>query len=148
MLRNSLLINKRTKKYSKTQEDMIDLLSKTFIYSTDFEYHVVEVTDFTIARPDILSQIAYGTDIYGDLICKINGISNPLELNKGQLLIVPETAYIQKFLTKETSDIDNLGMDSKLRPTPKKKKEKRKVNEAVDGDTRYKIDSSNRIIIY
>jgi len=148
MLRNSLLISKNIKKYSKTQEDMIDLMTKTFVFSNDFEYRLVEVTEMSVARPDILSYIIYGSDQYGDLICKINGISNPLELNVGDLLLVPETPYIQDFLTKETTDIDNLELDSKNKPTPKKRKEKRKSNEAVDGDTRYKIDASNRIIIY
>lgn len=148
MLRNSLLADKRTKKYSKTQEDMIDLMSKTFVFSTNFEYHLVEVTDLSVARPDILSQISYGSDQYGDLICKINGISNPLELNKGKILVVPEISDLKKFMTKEVTDIDELSKDSELRPTPKHKKEKRKTNEAVDGDVRYKIDSSNRIIIY
>lgn len=148
MLRNSLLISKNIKKYSKTQEDMIDLMTKTFVFSNDFEYRLVEVTEMSVARPDILSYIIYGSDQYGDLICKINGISNPLELNVGDLLLVPETPYIQDFLTKETTDIDNLELDSKNKPTPKKRKDKRKSNEAVDGDTRYKIDASNRIIIY
>ena len=148
MLRNSLLISKNIKKYSKTQEDMIDLMTKTFVFSNDFEYRLVEVTEMSVARPDILSYIIYGSDQYGDLICKINGISNPLELNVGDLLLVPETPYIQDFLTKETTDIDNLELDSKNKPTPKKRKEKRKSNEAIDGDTRYKIDASNRIIIY
>jgi len=148
MLRNSLLSEKRIKKYSITDEDMIDLLSKTFIYSTNFEYRIVEVTEMTVARPDILSNVAYGSDMYGDLICKINGISNPLEMNVGQLLVVPEPQSLKLFFTKETSDIDDLSKDSNLRPTPKKKKEKRKTNEAIDGDVRYKIDSSNRIIVY
>lgn len=148
MLRNSLLANKRIKKYSKTDEDMVDLLSKTFIFSTDFEYRLVEVTDMSVARPDILSKINYGSDQYGDLICKINGISNPLELQKGQILVLPDPPYLKTFLTREDTDIDGLSKDSALRPTPKHKKEKRKTNDAIDGDVRYKIDSSNRIIIY
>ena len=148
MLRNSLLTEKRTKKYSKTNEDMIDLMSKTFVFSIDFEYTLIEVTEMSVARPDIISKIVYNDDQYGDLICKINGISNPLELNLGRILVVPEPPYIKNFMTKESEDIDNLAKDSSLRPTPKHKKEKRKVNEAVDGDVRYKIDSSNRIIVY
>ena len=148
MLRNSLLEDKRLKKYSKTQEDMIDLLSKTFVFSTNFEYKLVEVTEMSVGRPDILSKIVYNDDQYGDLICKINGISNPLELNIGQVLLVPETPYLKNFMTKETEDIDDLLKDSSLRPVPKKKKEKRKSNEAIEGDVRYKIDSSNRIIVY
>lgn len=127
---------------------MIDLLSKTFVFSIDFEYHLVEVTDMSVARPDILSKINYGSDQYGDLICKINGISNPLELQKGQILVLPDTPYLKNFLTYEDSDIDGLSKDTPLRPVPKHKKEKRRTNEAVDGDVRYKIDASNRIIVY
>lgn len=148
MLRNSLLEGKRIKKYSKTQEDMIDLMSKTFVFATNFEYTLIEVTELSVARPDILSRITYNDDQYGDLICKLNGISNPLELNVGKILIVPTPSSLKNFYTKETTDIDKISDDGALRPTPKHKKEKRKPNEAIEGDVRYKIDSSNRIIIY
>lgn len=148
MLKNSLLTNKRIKKYSKTDEDMIDLMSKTFVFADDFEYNLIEVTELSVGRLDIISKIVYNDDQYGDLICKINGISNPLELNIGKILVIPETPYIKSFMTREIDDIDNITKDTVLRPTPKHKKDKRKVNEAVDGDVRYKIDASNRIIVY
>jgi hypothetical protein len=35
-----------------------------------------------------------------------------------------------------------------LKPTTKTKKEKRKANEAIVGDTRFKIDKTRGIVIY
>ena len=64
------------------------------------EYNLIEVTELSVGRPDILSKIVYNDDQYGDLICKINGISNPLELNIGKILVIPETSYIKSFMTR------------------------------------------------
>jgi hypothetical protein len=48
--------------------------------------------------------------------------------------------------TPEIQETDDLNSINK--PIAKKKNEKRKANECVIGDTRFKIDSSRGIIIY
>jgi hypothetical protein len=108
---------------------------------------VVEVSERYIARPDLISNDVYGDTIYTDLICKLNGISNPFELNKGMLLIIPSIDNIMDFMktvSVEESDVIN----TTNKPTPKQKKEKRKANEAVIGDSRFKIDKNRGIVIY
>jgi hypothetical protein len=63
------------------------------------------------------------------------------------LLIIPSIDNIMDFMktvSVEESDVINMGN----KPTPKQKKEKRKANEAVIGDSRFKIDKNRGIVIY
>lgn len=150
MLSNSLLDDKPVKAYKPTGETMIDLFSQTFIYPEDFDYRVAEVTVASEARPDIISYNMYGSDRYGDLICKLNGIQNPFELSIGTKLIIPTPDCIKLFFTKENTDFDDFGTGQEQygKPKPKRKNERRRPNDAVMGDVRYKIDKANKIIYY
>ena len=40
-------------------------------------FDVCVVTEYYVGRPDLVSFAFYGTDVYGDIICKANDISNP-----------------------------------------------------------------------
>ena len=57
----------------------------------------IRVIDDYVARPDLISLAVYGTDQYADIICKINGISNPFELNAGMILLIPNLSSITFF---------------------------------------------------
>jgi hypothetical protein len=90
----------------------------------------------------------YGTDDPVDIVCKINGISNPYELNEDTILALPDAADLWKYIY----DGDTIQQDSESgkddTPTPKTRIEKRKPNEAVIGDKRFKIDKEHRAVIY
>ena len=148
MLFNSLLYNKPIIHSKTADEDIINLGAKTFAIpnNTVIPYTVYSVSKSHVARPDLISQILYGTEMYGDLICKINGISNPFEINEGDILIVPSLDYMGEFMVTDQYD-DVIGQDES-KPKPKRKNEKRKANDAIVGDTRFKVDKDNRIIIY
>lgn len=149
MLINSILEGKPSKVHKSSGEEMIDLAAQTFVWPRDFEFQIVEVSEDIEARPDIISQNVYGTDKYGDLICKINDIRNPFELSAGTILIIPEVNYLKDFFTREVIDFGDFGdKPSEDKPRPKRKNERRRPNEAVIGDVRYKIDKSSRIIYY
>jgi hypothetical protein len=128
-------------------EEMINLLDTTFVIPEYYNYNIFEVTEEYVARPDLISYDAYGDEMYTDVICKLNGISNPFELNKGTKLIIPSPEHIMNFITKPSAtDIES---DEKLnRPIAKQKNEKRKPNEAIVGDKRFKIDRTSGVIIY
>lgn len=146
MLRNSCLENKGVKRHYDTDEEMVDLSLQTFIIPKFFDYDVARVSEGTAARPDIVSYKIYGTNMYGDLICKINGISNPFELNEGMTIVIPKIEYINDFFMKETqADEDAQGSN---KPTPKRKNEKRKAADATTGDIRFRIDNDRKLIIY
>ena len=121
---------------------------KTFELPVEgFDFNVYIVPEEYIARPDLISLEAYGDTMFMDIICKINGISNPFELNEGMKLIIPNPDYILNFTFKAPQEeLENEMNDSQ--PEAKPKQSKRKANEAVVGDSRYKIDPSTGIIIY
>lgn len=153
MIENTLLGNKSIIRSEYLNEDILCLADRTFVFPPEFEYSVVDVTDKFIARMDLISQQMYGTVAYSDFLCKINGISNPFELNDGDRLIVPKIMELHKFAgTEDLYEDSALDKRSKNHlntvPQAKKKTEKRAPNEAIIGDKRYKIDSVKKIIVY
>lgn len=126
-------------------EKIINLLDKTFNIPKDFTFQLIEVSSDYIARPDLISQQIYDTDRYTDILCKINGISNPFELNEGDLLIIPEYEDIDNFYQYDIMPDNSV---TKQKSKLKTKKDKRKANEAILGDKRFRIDEKRKIIIY
>ena len=76
-----------------------DLLSQTYNGRFIQGGRFVQVEKYYIARPDLISLAVYGDDKYGDIICKINGISNPFELNEGMILYTPDIGVITNLFT-------------------------------------------------
>lgn len=147
MLLHTVLNNKEVIHSDWLNEDVINLNDSTFYIPKTYQYDVVEVSERYIARPDLISNDVYGDTIYTDLLCKLNGISNPFELNKGMLLIIPSIDSIMDFM-KTVSVKESDVVDSSVKPVAKNKNEKRKANEAVIGDSRFKIDKNRGIVIY
>lgn len=130
-------------------EEIVNLLDKTFVIPEYYNYNIFEVTDEYIARPDLISYDAYNDTMYADVICKLNGISNPFELNKGMKLILPSPEDIMEFIVKPLSNEREISKaNENEKPIAKTKKEKRKPSEALLGDSRFKIDKTRGVIIY
>lgn len=148
MLSYQVLNNKSTIKSDFLQEDIFNLLDKTFeVPAEGYEFKIFIVTKDYVARPDLIAQKLYGDTMYTDVLCKINGISNPFELNAGMMMVVPELNYIDRFVVRSVDHQDH-ETDDIIKPVPKKKNEKRKANEAVTGDQRFLVDPVSGIIIY
>ena len=148
MIFHTVLNNKKHINSDWLQDTIINLNDPSFTIPPTYEYEILEVTEKYIARPDLLSKDIYGDTLYTDLLCKLNGISNPFELNTGMLLIIPSPDRIMEFMKVPTIDeLDSSSMESS-KPISKQKKEKRKANEAVVGDTRFKIDKAKGIVTY
>lgn len=152
----NIIDNKGVFKSDYLSENILNLLDTTFIIPDSYNYNVFEVTEEYIARPDLISYDAYGDTMYTDIICKINGISNPFELNKDMLLIIPSIDSIDKFSVNPSlkekemysvgsSDYNKSNQDQ---PIAKQKNQKRKANEAVIGDRRFNVDPATGIVIY
>lgn len=149
MIENPLLVNKSDIKSKVLGEQIINLLDKTFVIPNKFEYSTMEITEDFVARMDLVSKYIYGTEKYQDLLCKLNGISNPFELNEGTIIIIPEYEYLPDFyFFEKNSDKEQENTENTTVPKAKKKKEKRKPNEAIIGDKRFKIDTSRKVIVY
>lgn len=151
MINHTVLNNKKQIYSDWLQENVINLSDPTFQIPEKYDYEILEVTERYIARPDILSKDIYGDTLYSDLICKLNGISNPFELNKGMIIVIPSPDNIMSFMKNpEVSECDTNSSVSNedLKPVAKPKNVKRKANESVIGDTRFKIDKTRGIVIY
>ena len=147
MLLYSILNNKTTFKSEYLEDTIYNLLDQTFVLpKKGFDYNVFEVSEEYIARPDLISYDAYGDTMFTDVICKINGISNPFELNAGMKLILPSPDYILDFAI--IPSFTESEKENKPTPVAKVRQEKRKPNEAIIGDSRFKIDPASGVIIY
>lgn len=139
---------------SYLQDNIYNLLDNTFTLPVNgFEFNVFVVTKDYIARPDLVSLDAYKDTRYADILCKINGISNPFELNEGMEMIIPSVNSLQEFYIdrsrnmNDSDDIEDVPVNE-YSNNNKNKNIKRKANEAIVGDSRFKIDAAGGIIIY
>lgn len=134
-------------------EDIWNLLSATYKIPKEFEYQLVHVTRKYIARPDLVSKDVYGVPDHADILCKINGISNPFELNEEMYLIVPEIQCLSFFYNTDDfigtlTDDDTSLSSTDVKNLQKKKNEPRKANEQIVGDANFRIDRNNKVVIY
>lgn len=112
----------------------------------------IRVIDDYIARPDLISLAVYGTDQYADILCKINGISNPFELNEGMILLIPNLSTITFFYKNRsasaTFESDSTPISSTKKNFQKTKAERRRPAEQTVGSKNFVVDLSNKMIIY
>lgn len=149
MLQNPLLTYKSELKSNVLGQQVYNLLDQTFQIPNDFQYNVIEVTEGFIGRMDLISKQVYGDTKYQDILCKLNGISNPFELNAGTVVVLPDISYIDDFYYYESpEERDPESNEAANKPVAKSKKEKRKPNEAVIGEKRFKIDPNRKVIVY
>jgi hypothetical protein len=132
-----------------------DLLSKTIDDEQNWNANVVIVNKYYVARPDLISLAMYGDDKYADIICKINGISNPFELNEDDVLLIPNINYLNECLAKQRVPSEIISNPKKdfIQPIDvnnkqKKKNELRSPNEQTIGESNYVIDKSLGIVFY
>lgn len=146
---HTVLNNKKEIFSDWLQSKIINLGDPTFKIPKSYDFEILQVTKKYIARPDLLSDDIYGDSMYADLLCKLNGISNPFELNDGMIIVIPSPDCILDFMhTPTINECDSSISSNSNTPIAKQKNEKRKANEAVVGDVRFKIDKSKGIVIY
>lgn len=156
MLNYKILLAKPTiyKNTGDGVEEIKDLLSPVLSdeHKTLYNGRVVQVEADYICRPDLVSLAVYGSDEYADILCKLNGISNPFELNEGMLLYIPDISYIYNFVKRGNpcpevkNESDNLSSAKKT--NQKKKNEKRSPAEQIIGENTFIIDKSLGIVYY
>jgi hypothetical protein len=148
MIFHTVLNNKKEIFSYWLQDTVINLTDSSFQIPDEYSYEILEVTEKYIARPDLLSHDIYGDTLFSDLICKLNGISNPFELNEGMILVIPSPDNIMGFMKEPSIEESDVVGDVNDKPIVKQKHEKRKANEAVLGDTRFRIDKTRGVVIY
>jgi len=155
MLKYNLLSNKPN--ITINNEIGTDLLYKTLNYTDNGtqQGNFLKVNEYYVARPDLISLAVYGDDKYADIICKLNGISNPFELNENDILFIPTFEYINFIIdktglnktTNKIEDEDIITTSNKV-GAQKEKNEKRSPSEQVIGDNNYIIDKSLGVVFY
>ena len=130
-------------------------MSKTFNENEGFVGRPVVVNEHYVARPDLISLALYGDDKYADIICKVNGISNPFELNENDVIYAPALEYVMdcvKNYGEESEIIKNPQQDmiKNVKPDNKQKRvnETRTPNEQLLGDKSFIIDRSMGMVFY
>ena len=133
--------------------EYMDLLASNFNTKISLSGTPLIVNKYYVARPDLISQAMYGTDKYADIICKVNGISNPFELNEDDILLIPSVEYcescinksitISELITETNSNIVNTHKNYQ-----KTTAETRSPNEQTSGEQNYIIDQSSGLIFY
>ena len=132
-----------------------DFLYKSIDLEKNYSGGFIEVNEYYIARPDLISLAVYGDDKYGNIICKINGISNPFELNEGMVIFIPTYESINNIVdmkanyykTQLLDDIDEISK-TKKEGNQKMKNEKRSPANQLVGDKNYIIDKSLGLVFY
>lgn len=156
MLNYSILESKPiiTKKIDGSDIYYKDLLASSLNTNiqTIEQYKLVYVTADYVARPDLISLAVYGDDGLADIICKINGISNPFELNEGMTLIIPDYTFARNFIVGRPASAvitsKNDEISAKEHTNRKNKSERRSPAEQTVGDNTFIIDRTNKIVYY
>ena len=92
---------------------------------------MVFVEKYYVARPDLISLAIYGNDKYADIICKVNGISNPFELNEGMIIYTPDISDIEKMFGYSTPESDILEEELPKDKNKQKKFEEEKISKKI-----------------
>lgn len=124
-------------------ESMVNLLDTTFQIPIDYSADIMEVTEEYVARPDLLAIDIYGDVLYTDILCKINGISNPFELQEGMYVIAPGFDALEDFIVEPS-----WSEEATILPISKPKTETRKPSDATQGNERFVKDDLNKVLIY
>lgn len=135
-------------KFIRCKDLCVPSISPNAVVAT---YKVVYVTEPYIARPDLISLAVYGSDEYADVICKVNGISNPFELNAGMELIIPAFESILTFFKqrrRSSTILDSDEISKVIKNNQKAKNESRSPAQQTIGDKNFVIDKTNRIVYY
>lgn len=106
----SNILNNKTVITKPNGEEIVDLTTKCINYSSEQPLVIDSfyVADDAVMRPDLVSNIAYGTTDYFDYILKFNSISNPFSIDKDMYISVPDLRYMEDSLNqpKKTDVVD------------------------------------------
>ena len=144
---------------TKDNEKYYDLLAKTYKgyigEDESLDYNIVVVNQYYVARPDLISLAVYGDDSYADIICKINDISNPFELNEDDVLILPSIDVITSLIDNNpqasefvTAKNNTVASTNSINDKRKKINDKRSANDMTLGNSNYVIDRSLGLVFY
>lgn len=133
-----------------------DLAVQTINPNVELSGSLLVVNKYYVARPDLISLAVYGDDQYADLLCKVNGISNPFELNENDVIILPHVETLLSLVdveptestfidTNNSPELMTSFMESSLQ---KEVNSSRSPNEQVKGMKNLIVDEENGLLLY
>ena len=133
-----------------------DLAVQTIDPNVEISGSFLVVNKYYVARPDLISLAVYGDDKYADILCKINGISNPFELNENDVIILPHVETLMDLTNMEpvesifvdgnkNNELVTGFMDTELQ---RDINSSRSPNEQTKGMSNIVVDDENGIILY
>ena len=133
-----------------------DLAVQTIDPSVEISGSFLVVNKYYVARPDLIALAVYGDDRYADILCKVNGISNPFELNENDVIILPHVETLMDLMNmspvepvfvdgKNNNELVTGFMDTELQ---RDVNSSRSPNEQTKGMTNIVIDEENGLILY
>lgn len=85
-------------------EEFLDLQFQTLptnFYDTEYAFTITLVTKDVEFKPIFLTILSYNSPKYWDLYLKINEISNPFDIQAGDILITPELRFFNDLILLE-----------------------------------------------
>ena len=133
-----------------------DLAVQTIDPSVEISGSFLVVNKYYVARPDLIALAVYGDDRYADILCKVNGISNPFELNENDVIILPHVETLMDLTNmspvesvfvdgKNNNELVTGFMDTELQ---RDVNSSRSPNEQTKGMTNIVNDEENGLILY
>ena len=133
-----------------------DLAVQTIDPSVEISGSFLVVNKYYVARPDLIALALYGDDRYADILCKVNGISNPFELNENDVIILPHVETLMDLTNM--SPVESVFVDGKnnnelvtgfmVTELQRDVNSSRSPNEQTKGMTNIVIDEENGLILY
>ena len=149
-----LNLKKQLKPDSTCNETRYDMLSRVISSVNVAASDIIMVNEYYVARPDLISLAVYGDDKYADFICKYNGISNPFEMNEGDIIYLPSFDKLSLMVNDNITgseiieDNNSPSMNIKEFAYQKEYNERRSPAEQVVGETNFVIDKSMGVVFY
>lgn len=104
-------------------EKMLDLTDQVIVFKKQLRFSrppIVISKEFE-GRPDLISKLVYGSEDHVDLLLFFNGISNPLMIQQGMTLIIPDLDSMkQNVENKQETDTENESKKEFNKKLPKK----------------------------
>lgn len=135
-----------------------DLAVQTINPDVEISGSFLVVNKYYVARPDLISLAVYGDDQYADILCKVNGISNPFELNENDVIILPHVETIMDLTDMEPVESVFVSANDKNSPQlvngflntdlQRDINSSRSPNEQTKGMKNLIVDEENGLLIY
>lgn len=147
---NSLILQEKGTRFAEDGTKIVDLFQRNFpnLIGTPFRFSLFEIDSESEFRPLQVSMMNYNGNTYWDLVLKFNGISNPFDIQNGDVLIIPDKDFLDNLIIQAEEDdeievdaeiITSLIADKRLPDETPKRTQRKRPTERIRGDDGVRI---------